>query len=30
MLWTVETFELNLEATHPIVAIRISFFFNNI
>jgi hypothetical protein len=30
MLWTIETFELSVDVTHPIVAIRILFFFNKI
>jgi hypothetical protein len=30
MLWTIETFEINLDATHHVVAITISFFFYNI
>ena len=30
VLWTVEAFELSLEATHLVVVVRITFLFNNI
>jgi hypothetical protein len=30
VLWMVEAFELNLDAAYPIVAVKITFFFNNI
>jgi hypothetical protein len=29
-MWMVEAFELNLDAAHLVVAVRITFFFNNI
>jgi hypothetical protein len=29
-MWTIEAFELNLDDAHPIVAVRITLFFNNI
>jgi len=29
-MWMIEAFELSLDAAHPVVAVRITFFFNNI
>jgi len=29
-MWMIEAFELSLDVAHPVVAVRITFFFNNI